>query len=196
MAVAFDITFDYLCPFARNLSESVIEALDAGVEWKVRFRPFSLAQTKAEEGEPDVWDRESGAVGTRGVLALQWGTAVRDRWPSCFHTFHLAVFAARHERGADIGDESGLAEAARAAGLDPKAVAMEVNSGSPLAALAAEHQDLVADWAVFGVPTLIVGEEAIFVRFMERHQPDAVQRILDLAEWTELNEFKRTRIPR
>jgi hypothetical protein len=196
MATAFALTFDYLCPFARNVSESVVEGLLSGSAWDVRFRPFSLSQTKVDEGEVDVWDRPVGSEGTRGVLALQWGLAVRDGWSDGFHDFHLALFAARHEMGADISDTSVLAEVSGSVGLDPESVAAEIDSGRPLRTLQREHQDLVSQWGVFGVPTLIVGDEAVFVRSMERHQPDEIERLVDLIGWTNLNEFKRTRIPR
>lgn len=196
MDPSFAITFDYLCPFARNLNESAIEGLEAGHAWDVNFRPFSLAQTKIEEGEPDVWDRVPGEEGTWGVLALQWGIAVHDNWPRAFFSFHNSLFAARHDRGLDIGDESVLSDVADAAGLDGRSVANTVAGGGPGRMLQDEHQDLVARWDVFGVPTLIVGDEAVFVRSMERHRPDEVARLLDLVSWTNLNEFKRTRIPR
>ena len=51
-------------------------------------------------------------------------------------------------------------------------------------------------WAMFGVPTFVFGEEAAFVRFMQRGRVDDLERMLDLLEWDRLNEFKRTRIPR
>ena len=62
--------------------------------------------------------------------------------------------------------------------------------------LAAEHTEAVDRWSVFGVPTYIEGEEAVFVRFMERGRVDDLERMLELLEFTRLNEFKRTRIPR
>ena len=56
---------------------------------------------------------------------------------------------------------------------------------------------------MFGVPTFIAGGQAVFVRVMDRPGGDAerarvtVERILDLLTgWPELNEFKRTSIPR
>ena len=196
MKRSFTITFDYLCPFARNLNESVIEGLAAGANWDVAFRAFSLSQTKVDDDEPDVWDRPSGSAGTRGVLALQWGIAVREAWPDAFPTFHMNLFAARHEYGLDIGDEAVLFDAALSAGLDAAAVADGVVDGGPRRALRDEHRNLVAGWDVFGVPTLIVGDEAVFVRPMERRRPDEVEQLLDLVSWTNLNEFKRTRIPR
>jgi len=61
--------------------------------------------------------------------------------------------------------------------------------------LAAEHTELVEEYAVFGVPTFIEGDQAVFVRFMDRGNPEDVDRMLDLLAWTSLNEFKRTKIP-
>ena len=195
MNASFTITFDYLCPFARNLNEAVIEGLAAGARWDVTFRAFSLAQTKVADDQPDVWARPSGSKGTRGVLALQWGIAVREQWPEVFPAFHLELFAARHDHGRDIGDEAVLMEVAQRSGVDGPAVAAAVATAAPRQMLQAEHEELVAEWGVFGVPTIIFGDEAVFVRSMERHRPDEVARILDLVRWTNLNEFKRTRIP-
>jgi hypothetical protein len=75
-------------------------------------------------------------------------------------------------------------------------VAEEVASGRPLKALEAEHTEAVDRYAVFGVPTIIEGEEAVFVRLMERGNVDDFAHALDLIPSTRLNEFKRTKIPR
>ena len=194
--ISFELTFDYLCPFARNINDSVLEGVAAGESWEVRLRPFSLAQTKVDEGGVNVWDRPPGSDERYGVLALEWGLAVRDSWPERFPAFHIALFGARHDRGADIGDPATLADVATSIGVDAPAAADEVASGTPARTLGREHEELVSRWSVFGVPTLIVGEEAVFVRSMERHRPDEIARLLELIEWTNLNEFKRTRIPR
>ena len=45
-------------------------------------------------------------------------------------------------------------------------------SGRPLKTLAAEHLEGVERWSVFGVPTYCEGEEAVFIRFMERAAAD------------------------
>ena len=191
------VTFDYRCPFARNGHEAVINAVRAGnlgdVEW--RYMAFSLDQVHVPEGEPPVWEREPGAWGT-GVLALLYGIAVRDVFPEQFYDAHLALFAARHDHGLKLGHEDVLRDAVTSAGLDADAVAAEVWSGRPLKTLAAEHSEAVDRWAMFGVPTYIEGDEAVFVRFMERGRIDDLERTVDLIEWARLNEFKRTRIPR
>ncbi len=193
---SFTITYDYLCPFARIANEAVVEAMRDGADWDVTFRAFSLAQVHVADGESDVWDRAPGETGTRGVVALQWSLAVREHFPDAFLDFHVRLFDARHSEAADVDDEAVLREVATASDLDPEAVAEIVASGTPMKTLAAEHAELVERWDAFGVPTFIKGEEAVFVRLMERHVVSDVDRVLDMLDWTRLNEFKRTRIPR
>jgi hypothetical protein len=192
---SFAVTFDYRCPFARNAHEAVVTGLRSGRDWDARFVPFSLDQAHVGEGEPPVWERGPDVWGT-GVLALLWGIAVRDTFPDSFLDWHIAAFAARHDDGQKIAHESVLRDVATTVGLDADAVAREVASGRPLDVLAEEHTEAVKRWAVFGVPTFIVDDRAVFLRVMERDHPDDVDRTLDLLEWRELNEFKHTRIPR
>jgi 2-hydroxychromene-2-carboxylate isomerase len=192
----FSLTYDYLCPFARIANETVVEALREGAPWEITFVPFSLAEVHIEEGEPSVWDRSPDAAGVRGVRALAWSLAVRDGFPDAFVDFHIGLFSARHDRAADVDADETLYEVAAAAGLDSAAVAAVVAGGGPLATLAKEHTEAFERWSVFGVPTFIAGDEAVFVRFMVRHQVEDVGRVLDMLSWTNLNEFKRTTIPR
>ena len=195
MARQFGVSFDYRCPFARNGHESVVAGLRAGRDWDVTFIPFSLDQVHVEEGEPAIWDRAPEDQGS-GVKALCWGIAVRDEFPDKFLDWHLATFKARHEEGAKIAKDEVLAEIATSVGLDPAAVAAEVATGRPLKTLAQSHTDAVKNHSIFGVPTFVVGEQAAFVRLMDRANPEDVDRILDLLEWTDLNEFKHTTVPR
>jgi 2-hydroxychromene-2-carboxylate isomerase len=195
VARSISVTFDYRCPFAYNGNAAVIAALRAGSDVEFRFHPFSLDQAHVEEGDAPVWERPPAERGS-GTLALQYGIAVRDAFPEQFADAHLALFAARHDHGLKLADEAVLRDAVAGAGLDPDAVAEEVRSERPLKTLATEHTEAVERWAVFGVPTYLEGEEAVFVRFMERGRVDDLERALDLLQWTRLNEFKRTRIPR
>jgi hypothetical protein len=167
------------------------ELLD--VDW--RFLAFSLDQAHAEEGEPPVWERPPLERGT-GVLSLQWGIAIRDSFDDLFFDFHIAMFAARFDDGRKIGKEDVVRDVAASVGLDVDAVAEEVASGRPLETLAAEHTESVDRWAMFGVPTFCEGDEAAFVRFMERDRVDDLERMLELLAWDRLNEFKRTQIAR
>ena len=195
MSRSIAVTFDYRCPFAYNGNAAVIAALRAGSDIDFRFAPFSLDQIHVEEGDAPMWDRDPSEWGS-GVLSLLYGIAVRDTFPDQFFAAHLALFAARHDQGLQLKDEAVLRDAVTEAGLDADAVAEEAHSGRPLKTLAAEHSEAVDRWAVFGVPTYIEDDEAVFVRFIERGRVDDLERVLDLLQWSRLNEFKRTRIPR
>lgn len=196
MTRRFTLTYDYLCPFARIANEAVLEGIADGRDWDVTFAPFSLAEVHIEEGEASVWDRPSEAEGTRGVLAHAWALAVKDVAPGHFRAFHLALFSARHDRGADINQEAVLRRVCDEVGADAGEIADRVATGQPLNELSASHTEAVKRWSVFGVPTFIYGDEAVFVRLMERHSVDDVDKVLDMLEWTRLNEFKRTTVPR
>ena len=195
MTSELTITYDYLCPFARIANEALVEYLDEGADVDVRFVPFSLHENSLPDDTASVWDRPDGAEG-RGVLALLWSLAVREAHPDLFATFHIALFNARHDDGADINDASVLAAIAANVGLDAAAIAEQVDTGIPMKVLEQEHSALVADHAVFGVPTFISGDEAVFVRLMQRHAVDDIARTIDMLTWTNMNEYKRTRVPR
>ncbi|MGI8778423.1 MAG: DsbA family protein [Acidimicrobiales bacterium] len=196
----FAVTWDYRCPFARNFWEHVLDGLTAGADWDVTFAPFSLDQAHVEEGEADVWDRTDPAP---GLLAMEAGIAVRDRFPDQLTTAHRALFQARHDRGLDLRDPEIVGRVLDEAGLDSATVMSDVAGGRPRETFHKDHDRVVADHGVFGVPTLIVGDRAVFVRVMNRPDGDAgiavrtVERALDLVDsWPELNEFKHTTIPR
>jgi len=195
MARSIAVTFDYRCPFAYNGNLATINAIRAGSDVDFSFTAFSLDQVHVAEGETAVWDRDPEEWGT-GVRALLYGIAVRDTFSDHFFDAHLAIFGARHEQGLQIQDEAVLRDAVATVGLDPDAVAEEAWSGRPLKTLAAEHTESVERYGVFGVPTFCEGEQAAFVRFMKRGDVADLERMLDMLQWGELNEFKRPRIPR
>ena len=197
---SFGLTFDYRCPFARNLHEHVVTALRGGADWDVSFVPFSLNQVHVGEGEPDVWDDPSRA---RDLLALQVGVAIRDGWPEHFLRTHIALFAARHDRGLDLRDEDAIRKVLKELGLEADSVFEAIAGGTPLVAVRREHEQAVTAYEVFGVPTVILDGRAAFVRVMDRPEDDSdratatIARLLDtITGWPALNELKYTTIPR
>jgi 2,4-dienoyl-CoA reductase-like NADH-dependent reductase (Old Yellow Enzyme family) len=172
---------------------------DAGDEWAVRWVPFSLNQTKVAEGDADVWD-DPEMAGAR--MAVEVGIAVRDGWPEVFPVVHRALFAVRHDKGLDIREHDVVAAVLTAAGLDADKVFNEVLDCGPRNTFRSEHEAVVAEHSVFGVPTVIAGGQAVFIRLVDRPGTDAakaretVERCVDLVTgWPNLNEFKHTTIP-
>jgi hypothetical protein len=200
MTRSFAVTWDYRCPFARNAHEHLLAGLRAGADWSVRFLVFSLEQAHVDEGGIPVWEEPERHPGLAANLA---GVVVRDRTPELFPAVHQALFSARHDQSLDLRDRDVLHKVLDDAGVDGAFVLSEVDTGWPLDVLRSEHTEAVDQHHVFGVPTFIAGDKAVFVRLMDRPAGDgsrgtsAVERVLDLmTSWPELNEFKYTRILR
>ena len=202
MPLTFAVTWDYRCPFARNAHEQVLTALEAGADWDVRFVPFSLGQVHVGEGETDVWDEPEKST---GILSLQAGTVVRDRFPEKFRTAHRALFSARHDEGLKLNEEDVVRDVLGRHGIDADEVFAAIEEGTLLKQIRTEHEAAVEQNNVWGVPTFISGDEAVFVRLMDRAPEGAdaeksrrsVERVVELLDgWPELNEFKHTGIKR
>jgi hypothetical protein len=196
---SFALTWDYRCPYARIAHDHVVAGLRAGADWDVTFLAFSLGQSHVEPGDPDVWDAPET---DSGLLALQVGVAVRDAFPNRFLDVHHALFELRHTKALNLRDRASLATVLTDNGVDPDAVFAEVDSGRPLATIKDEHTTYAESHDVWGVPTFIVDEKAVFVRLLAPAGPEGgagavttVDRILDQIEWPLLNEFKHTSVP-
>jgi hypothetical protein len=199
-ATSFAVTWDYRCPFARNAHEYLLDALDAGAEWDVTFVPFFLDTSHVDPDGPPAWEHPDKIP---NLLSLEAGVVVRDRFPDVFPAVHRSLFAARHDDGSDLRDRSVVAGALRRAGADADAVLAEVDAGWPRKVARTEHEQVVDDLDVFGVPTFMLDGQGVFVRLMDRPAGDGekaratIERVLGLiVDHPEINEFKHTRIAR
>jgi len=194
----FTVSWDYRCPFARNAHEHLITALRSGADWDVTFTPFSLTQSHVPEGEPSVWDNPNKA---RDLLALNAGVVVRDRFPERFLDAHEALFAARHDKAGDIREELVVRTALESVGVDADAVFAELKEPWVDEEVRRTHEWEVGTHEMFGVPTFIVGDRAVFVRLMnrpagdEKVARDTIEHVVALIDGNpEINEFKHTSI--
>ena len=198
MTRSFALTFDYRCPFARLVHDHVVEGLRAGADWDVTFLPFCLGQAHVEEGQPDIWETPEA---DSGLLALQLAISLRDNQPHAFIDFHQAMFNHRHNGGGSLKDRATLDRIISENGADPVAAFDDVATGRPLAVIKDEHTLYARSHSVWGTPTFVVGDSAIFVRLLDHSHGDTaiatrtIERILDDIEWPILNEFKHTSIP-
>lgn len=198
MTRSFGLTYDYRCPFARLVHDHVVEGLRAGAGWDVTFLPFSLGQAHVEHGQPDIWETPEL---DSGLLALQSSISLRDNQPEVFLGFHHAMFAHRHDLGGNLRDFDTIARIISDNGGDADAVRDDVATGRPLRTIADEHTRFARSHHVWGTPTFVVGDKAVFVRLLDHSHGDrdlatrTVNRILDDIDWPILNEFKHTSVP-
>jgi hypothetical protein len=194
----FAVTYDYRCPFARIVHEHLVAGLRSGAEWDVTFVPLSLSQLKVEPGGRSVWEAPET---DSGLLALEVSAAVRAVQPERFLDAHTALFDLRHAGGGNLRDEAELRAALAEAGVDVDAVFDEIATGLPRKTVQEAHERAVDEHDVWGVPTFIAGDSAVFVRLMDRPADAAdavrsIERIVDLLAWPNLNEFKHTTLSR
>jgi hypothetical protein len=193
----FGLTYDYLCPFARNANEHVAVGLRGGAPWDVTFIPFSLSQAKAAESGEVRWD-PAAALRRSGMLALAVAELVRVELPDHFLAVHLELFALRHDRAEDLRDPGCVADALERSGA-PTTLVDRAADG--IEAVHEAHTSMLAQ-EVWGVPTFIGARRAVFVRLLDRPGPeraDTVPRIERLVRMIDddpmLHEFKQVDLP-
>ena len=195
---AFELSFDYRCPFAKNIHLHVITALRAGADFDVTFVPWTLSQGHRPDGAPDVWDDPTREP---DLVALAAGVSVRDQQPGHFLAAHEALFRARHERHVRLATFDEVASVLQPIGVDVANVRSDLESRRPYREIQASYERF-ATVEAFGVPTFVVGSDATFVRYMDPPTADAdasirlIGSLLELmAHQPQLNEFKHTRLP-
>jgi hypothetical protein len=195
---SISLSFDYRCPFAKNLHLHAIEALRAGVDLEIAFVPWTLSQGHRAEGAPDVWDDPDQ---DSHHLSMAAGISVRDHQPERFLDAHEALFLARHVDGLRLHTPEEIRSALEPVGVDVDAVLADVASRRPHKVIAESYREFER-YEAFGVPTLVVEDQAVFVRYMDAPAGDraASTRLMkSLVEMTAhqhaLNEFKHTQIP-
>ena len=195
---SFGLSYDYRCPFAKNIHLHVLAALAAGADFNVEFIPWTMSQGHRAPGVIDVWeDPEHDSA----LLALAVSVSVRDQQSELFLSTHEALFRARHERAIRLVNLSEIEEVLLPLGVDMDKVAADVASRRPHRVIA-ENFHVMQSYEAFGVPTFVVNSDATFVRFMKPPNGDglASAQIIEslvalMAHQPDLNEFKHTRVP-
>lgn len=200
MPLTFAVTWDYRCGVARNFHEHVAVALEGGADWDVTFVPFSLTQNSRDDGEPAVWDEPHTDT---GLLALQVGVLVRDEHPDRFPAVHRELYAVRHDHGLKLTDPTALRSAVDRHGLDGAGIVDRALAGEAIPTVRKEHEWAVDEYEVWGVPTVITADDAVFIRLNNRSDGVVetsrvtIERAVALIGcWPDLNEFKHTRLTR
>ena len=195
---SFHLSYDYRCPFAKNLHLHVVEALRAGADFDITFVPWTMGQGYRAEGAPDVWadPRQDSAN-----LALAVSASIRDRQPDRFLDAHEALFRARHERAIRLNTIEQITEVLAPLGVDMDDVIADLETRRPFDVLG-ESFAYMAQFEAFGVPTFVVNNDATFVRYMKPPTGDGAAStaiisslVTMMAEQIDVNEFKHTKVP-
>jgi hypothetical protein len=194
----FQLSYDYRCPFAKNIHLHSVAALRAGADFDVSFAPWTMSQGYKGAGAPDVWDDPSHDP---DLLALAVSTSIRDLQPEHFLDAHDALFRARHERAIRLVTNEEITEALAATKVNLADVFADVESRRPHKIIGESFREFER-YEAFGVPTFVVGNDATFVRYMNApsdHPEESTTLIESLvalmSNQSALNEFKHTKVP-
>jgi DSBA-like thioredoxin domain len=194
----FDLSYDYRCPFAKNLHLHVITALRAGADFDVTFVPWTMSQGYRADDASDVWDDP-----TRDpeLLSLAVSTSIRDQQPEHFLDAHEALFRARHERAIRLVTKDEIENALASTSVDLRQVFDDVASRRPHKVIGESFREFER-YEAFGVPTFVVNGDATFVRYMTTPSDDPaasvtlIESLVTLmSDQSALNEFKHTKVP-
>jgi hypothetical protein len=193
----FGLSYDYRCPFAKNIHLHVLAALAAGADFEVEFIPWTMSQGHRAPGAPDVWN---DSAKDPALLALAVSVSVRDEQPELFFAAHEALFCARHDRAIRLATMEEISGVLATLGVDMDKVGADVTSRRPHRVIGENFHAMQA-YEAFGVPTFVVDSDATFVRYMNPPTGDglASAKIIEslvtlMAGQPELNEFKHTRV--
>lgn len=193
---SFQLSYDYRCPFAKNIHLHVIAALRAGADFEVTFVPWTMSQGYRASGAPDVWDDPDRDP---EHLALAVSTSVRDLQPEHFLDVHEALFRARHERAIRLVTEDEIRQALEGTAVDLESVFDDVASRRPHKQIGESFREFER-YEAFGVPTFVVAGDATFVRYMNPPSDGfsstaLIESLVTLmSENSALNEFKHTKV--
>lgn len=190
-----DVFYDYLCPFVYRTSVLLQNVRDSGErELEVRWRYFSLTQVNSKDDGWTVWDApESEHV--RGRLAFKAAEAARRQ--DGFEDFHMRLLRARHVDRVDIDDIAVVERVADESSLELDRFRKDVADPKILAALSRDHRGAVAEYGVFGTPTLVFpGGATAYLRLSEAPEALDSLRVFDrvvsiAAEEPRILEIKR-----
>jgi predicted DsbA family dithiol-disulfide isomerase len=195
---SFKLSYDYRCPFAKNIHLHAVTALKGGADLEIEFSPWTMSQNYRAEGAPDVWNDESK---DSELLSLAVSTSVRDQQPQFFLDLHEAFFRARHEQGIRLISWDDIEPILMSVGVDIDMVKADVASRRPHQIIGETFGEFNG-YEAFGVPTFVVNGDATFVRYMDG--PESPEKSAELIKslvtlmsaQSALNEFKHTKVPR
>jgi hypothetical protein len=196
--LSFQVSYDYRCPFAKNIHLHLITALRASADFDVTFVPWTMSQGYRAAGAPDVWDDPTR---DEELLALAVSTSIRDLQPEYFLDAHEVLFRARHERAIRLVTNDEISGVLSSTGVDVAQVFDDVDSRRPHKVIGESFREFDR-YEAFGVPTFVVGNDATFVRYMTPPNTDAqasitlIESLVHLmGNESALNEFKHTKVP-
>jgi 2-hydroxychromene-2-carboxylate isomerase len=152
-----DFFFDPICPWAYQTSLWIREVRRlTGLE--VRWRFFSLEEINRPDGKRHPWERPWAW----GWSLLRVAALLRRESQDACDRWYAETGRGLHEQGRAVFLREEAEALAAEIGFGADVVARAVEDPTTEAEVRADHDEAVAAYAAFGVPTLVIGGRALF----------------------------------
>ncbi len=187
-----DFHFDVMCPWAYQTSlwmRDVRDQLGLTVNW--RF--FSLEEVNLQKGKKHPWER----AWSYGWSMMQVGAILRRTNMADLDAWYARAGRALHVEGYKPHEPDVARHLLTELDLDPNTVDLAMSDSSTHAEIKAEHQRVI-DAGGFGVPTLFIGEQALFGPvLLDPPTGDAALRLWDaVTSWLEFPHLYEIQRPK
>jgi 2-hydroxychromene-2-carboxylate isomerase len=152
-----DFFFDPICPWAYQTSLWIREVRRlTGLE--VTWRFFSLEEINRPDGKRHPWERPWAW----GWSLLRVAALLRRESQDACDRWYAEVGRALHEQGRAVFLREEAEALAAEIGFGADVVARAVDDPTTADEVQADHDEAVATYAAFGVPTLVIAGRALF----------------------------------
>lgn len=153
------VWYDFVCPYAWTAQRWLFELQDQlehplGITW----RYFSIEQVNKFADAPNVWDHPNDGTSST-MRAFQGVHAAGMQGDDKYLAYMAALFNQRHVNKRNLGTQSILEETAQQVDLDLERFRADLQSDEVFDIFRHDHTEAVEKYGVFGVPTIMFGNE-------------------------------------
>lgn len=149
--------FDPICPWAYQTSLWIREVRRL-TGTPVTWRFFSLEEINRPEGKRHPWERPWAW----GFSLLRVAALLRRRDPELTDLWYREVGRGLHEQGRAVFLREEAEALAEEIGIGRSVIAEAVDDPTTTDEVRADHDEAVTTYGAFGVPTLVLGDRALF----------------------------------
>lgn len=149
--------FDPICPWAYQTSLWIREVRRL-TGTPITWRFFSLEEINRPEGKRHPWERPWAW----GFSLLRVAALLRRRDPELTDLWYREVGRGLHEQGRAVFLREEAEALAGEIGIGRSVIAEAVDDPTTTDEVRADHDEAVATYGAFGVPTLVLGDRALF----------------------------------
>lgn len=153
------VWYDFVCPYAWTAQRWLFDLqrqLETPLD--ITWRYFSIEQVNKATDAPDVWDYPNDGTSST-MRAFQGVHAAGRQGEHAYLKYMAALFNQRHIGKRNLGTQAILEDTAMHIGLEMERFRTDLRSDEVFGIVERDHTLAVDKYGIFGVPTIMFGNE-------------------------------------